>query len=128
MPETEDQEHTEKIVIIATHGTEDPERASLPFVMANAALAMDVQAVVILQGTAVFLAKKGCYEHVFAAGLPPLKELVDSFIQMGGVLLICTPCINERKITKEMLVENAVPIKAARVVTEVLEANATLNY
>jgi predicted peroxiredoxin len=128
MPETEDQQQTEKIVIIATHGGEDPERASLPFVMANAALAMDVQAVVILQGTAVLLAKKGCYEHVFAAGLPPLKELVDSFIQMGGVLLICTPCINERKITKEMLVENAQPIKAARVVTEVLEAKATLNY
>jgi predicted peroxiredoxin len=128
MPETEDQQQTEKIVIIATHGGEDPERASLPFVMANAALAMDVQAVVILQGTAVLLAKKGCYEHVFAAGLPPLKELVDSFIQMGGALLICTPCINERKITKEMLVENAQPIKAARVVTEVLEAKATLNY
>jgi predicted peroxiredoxin len=128
MPEDNEQEQAEKIVVIATHGGEDPERASLPCVMANAALAMDVQAVVILQGTAVLLAKKGCYEHVFAAGLPPLKELVDSFIQMGGTLLICTPCINERKITKEMLVENAMPIKAARVVTEVLEANATLNY
>jgi predicted peroxiredoxin len=128
MLETEDQEQTEKIVVIATHGAEDPERASLPFVMANAALAMDVQAVVILQGTAVTAAKKGCYEHVFAPGLPPLKELVDSFIQMGGTLLICTPCINERKITKEMLVEKAQPIKAARVVTEVLEAKATLNY
>jgi uncharacterized protein involved in oxidation of intracellular sulfur len=128
MPETEDQEQTEKIVIIATHGGEDPERASLPFVMANAALAMDIQAVVILQGTAVTVAKKGCYEHVFAQGLPSLKELVDSFIQMGGTLLVCTPCINERKITKDMLVETAQPIKAARVVTEVLEAKATLNY
>ena len=74
MPENEEQEQTEKIVVIATHGVEDPERASLPFVVANAALAMDVQAVVILQGTAVILAKKGCYEHVFAAGLPPCLE------------------------------------------------------
>jgi predicted peroxiredoxin len=128
MPETEDLEQTEKVVIIATHGGEDPERACLPFVMANAALAMDVHAVVILQGTAVTLAKKGCYEHVFSPGLPALKELVDSFIQLGGSLLVCTPCINERKITKDMLVETAQPIKAARVVTEVLEAKATLNY
>ncbi len=128
MPENEEQQQTEKLVIIATHGGEDPERASLPFVAANAALAMDVEAVVILQGTAVTLAKKGCYEHVFSAGLPPLKELVDSFIQLGGTLLVCTPCINERKITKDMLVENAQPVKAARVVTEVLEAKATLNY
>lgn len=128
MPEIEEQEKPEKIVIIATHGGEDPERACLPFVMANAALAMDSQAVVILQGTAVTLSKKGCYEHVFAAGLPPLKELVDTFIQMGGTLLVCTPCIQERKITKDMLVETAQPIKAARVIVEITEAKATLNY
>lgn len=128
MPGIEDQQLTEKVVIIATHGGEDPERASLPFVMANAALSMDTVAVVILQGTAVTLAKKGCYEHVFAPGLPPLKELVDSFIELGGALLVCTPCINERKITKEMLVEKAHPVKAARVITEILEAKATLNY
>jgi predicted peroxiredoxin len=128
MPNTEGQEQQEKIVIVATNGGEDPERASLPFVVANAALAMDTQAVVILQGTAVTVAKKGCYEHVFAAGLPPLKELVDSFLEMGGTLLVCMPCIEERKIGKEMLVEKAQPIKAARVVMEVLEAKATVCY
>ena len=132
MPEIEEeeqqQEPLEKIVVIATHGGEDPERACLPFVMANAALAMDVHAVVVLQGTAVTLAKKGCYEHVFSPGLPSLKELVDSFVQFGGTLLVCTPCINERKITKDMLVDTARPIKAARVITEVLSAKATLNY
>lgn len=122
------EEITEKIVIVATHGCEDPERASLPFVLANASLAMDTHAVVILQGTAVTLAKKGCYEHVFAAGLPSLKELVDSFIQLGGSLLVCSPCIQERQITTDMLVETAQPIKAARVVMELLEANATLSY
>ena len=121
-------EKADKIVVIATYGPEDPERACLPFVMANAALAMDTQAVVILQDTAVTLAKKGCYEHVFAAGLPSLKDLVDSFVELGGSLMVCLSCINERKITKEMLVETAHPIKAARAFTEVLEASATLNY
>ncbi len=118
----------EKILFIATHGPEDPERATLPFVMGNAALAMDVEAVVILQGTAVTLAKKGCYEHVFAPGLPPLKDLVDGFVALGGTLLVCTPCLKERKITNDMLVESTQPVKAARVVTEILEADATVNY
>ncbi len=122
------EETTEKIVIIATHGCEDPERACLPFILANASLAMDTHAVVILQGTAVTLAKKGCYEHVFAAGLPPLKELVDSFVELGGALLVCSPCIQERQISTDMLVETAQPIKAARVVMELLEASATLSY
>ena len=128
MPESEDEQQTEKMVVIVTHGGEDPERACLPFVVANAALAMDVQAVVILQGTAVTLAKKGCYEHVFAPGLPPLKDLVDSFIELGGTLLVCAPCLKERNITNDMLVDSTHPIKAARVVTEILEADATVNY
>ena len=123
-----DEAKVEKIVIIATHGGEDPERACLPFVLANASLAMDTPAVVILQGTAVTLAKKGCYEHVFAAGLPPFKDLVDSFIELGGTLLICSPCIQERQISPDTLVETAQPIKAARVVMELLEASATLSY
>jgi uncharacterized protein involved in oxidation of intracellular sulfur len=121
-------EKTEKIVIFATHGPEDPERATLPFVMGNGALVMDIETVVILQGVGVILAKKGCYEHVFAAGLPPLKELVDTFLSQGGKILVCTPCIRERKIDESMLVETAEPIAAARTVQEVLEANAVLNY
>ena len=121
-------EKQEKIVIISTHGPEDPERATLPFVMGNGALVMDAQATVVLQGTSVLLAKEGCYEHIFAAGLPPLKQLVDSFIQQGGKLLVCSPCIRERKIEEGMLVRSAEPIAAARVIQECLEANAVLNY
>ncbi len=118
----------EKLVIFGTHGPEDPERASLPFVIGNAALVMEVDVTVMLQGSAVIVAKKGCYEHVFAAGLPPLKELMDSFIEQGGKLLICTPCIQERKITPDMLLETAKPVKAARAVMEILESNATMTY
>jgi uncharacterized protein involved in oxidation of intracellular sulfur len=118
----------EKITIISTHGPEDPERATLPFVMGNAALAMDVQATVVLQGTSVLLSKQGCYEHVFAAGLPPLKDLVDSFVKQGGRILVCTPCIRERKIEESMLVESAEPIAAARVIVECLESKAVLSY
>ena len=40
---------TEKIVVIITHGPDDPERALFPFVMANGAMLMDAEATVILQ-------------------------------------------------------------------------------
>ncbi len=124
MPETNE----EKIVVIATHGAEDPERATLPFVVANAAQAMDTKAVVILQGYAVTLATPGVYEHVFASGMPALKELVDGFLKQGGELLVCTPCIKSRQIAPETLIPGGKPIAAARVVQECLEAKATLNY
>jgi len=123
-----DVEQTEKIVIIATHGPEDPEGASFPFLMGNAALAMDSHAIIVLQGAGVFLAKKGCYEHVFAAGFPPLKELVQSFVELGGKIWVCIPCIEERKITKDMLLDGTELAKSGKVILEVLDANATLNY
>jgi uncharacterized protein involved in oxidation of intracellular sulfur len=89
---------------------------------------MEVEAVVALQGTAVFLAKKGYLEHVFAAGLPPLKDLVQNFINEGGRLLVCVPCIRERKISEADLIEGASPTAAAALTQEILTANATLVY
>jgi uncharacterized protein involved in oxidation of intracellular sulfur len=119
---------SEKVTIIATHGPEDPQRATFPFMMANAALVMECEAVVVLQGTSVLLAQKGVYEHVFAAGLPPLAELMESFLKDGGRLLVCSPCVQERKIGQELLIEGAELIAGARVIKEVTESKATLNY
>jgi predicted peroxiredoxin len=123
-----EENKSEKMVIFATHGGEDPERATLPFVVGSAALAMDVPVTIILQGAGVTLMKKGCYEHIFAAGFDPLKKLIDSFMEFGGKILVCIPCLESRKITPDMLLEGAEQGKAGRVVQEVLEAKAVLNY
>jgi predicted peroxiredoxin len=123
-----EENKSEKIVIFATHGGEDPEKATIPFVIGSAALAMDVPVTVILQSAGVTLMKKGCYEHIFAAGFDPLKKLVDGFTELGGKILVCIPCIESRKITPDMMLEGAELGKAGRVVQEVLEAKAVLNY
>ena len=118
----------EKIVYIVTHGAEDPERATFPFMLATAAQAMEVEAVVALQGTSVFLAKKGFVEHVSAPGLPPLKDLVARFVSEGGRILVCVPCIRERKIEESDFIEGASTTAAAALNQEILSANATLVY
>ena len=118
----------EKMVYIVTHAGEDPERATFPFMLATAAQAMDVEVVVALQGVSVFLAKKGYLEHVAAAGLPALKDLVGKYFEAGGKLLICTPCVRERNIEESDLIEGAELIAAARLNQEILSANATLVY
>jgi uncharacterized protein len=121
-------EQKEKIVYLGTYGGENPEKASLPFVLANAALAMDVEAVVALQGPAVYLAKKGYLQHVSAPGLPPLQDLVKNFLAGGGRLLICVPCIKERKIEESDLIEGAQTTAAAKLTLEMLSAKATVTY
>ena len=80
-------EEKEKIVLISTHGGEDPERAIFPLMLANAAQSMDVEAVVVLQGNGVYLAKKGFADAITFPGLTPLKTLVDNYVANGGTFL-----------------------------------------
>jgi uncharacterized protein len=117
-----------RMVIIATHAGEDPERATFPFAMGNAAFAMDEEATIVLQGSGVFLAKKGYVEHVHASGFDPLKKLMDDFLELGGKILVCAPCIKERHIEEGDLIEKAQVIAAGTVINECCNAKAVLSY
>lgn len=118
----------DKLVIISTNGPENSEKATLPFVLATAAQTVDVKVVVILQANAVMVAKKGEAEVISAPGFLPLKSLVDTFLELGGELLLCTPCVKERGISDQELVEGAAPIAAGTVVAEVLSAKSVVTY
>lgn len=61
---------TSKLLIITTIGPENAEKASLPFVLATASQALDVEVTVFLQSSAVVLAKQG--EAGIAKGFQPL--------------------------------------------------------
>lgn len=119
---------TEKMVLISTTGIDNPEKAILPFVVAAAALTVDAEVVIILQAAAVMLAKTGIAETVNVPGFMPLKKLLDTFIEMGGRLLLCTPCIKERQISSEDLIPGSKLIAAATIVAETLSAKAVLTY
>ena len=88
----------DKLVFMITHGTDDPEHVTIPFVMAAAALASDVQVVIGLQADAVWLGTKGGGDAVAADGFPPLAKLMNDYREMGGKLLVCNPCMKSRGI------------------------------
>lgn len=105
---------SEKVLYFATHASEDPERAAMPFVMANAALAMDIHAIVCLQGDGVHLAQKGYTEKIRQPGaFAPLPELISTFIELGGKLLVCGPCLKERNIDENSDLIDGTEITAA---------------
>jgi len=118
----------EKMVYINTNGAENPERATLPFMMAGAALAMEVEVAVVLQGTGVFLAKKGYLENVPVTGSQPLQQLVATFMEGGGRLLVCIPCLKERHMAEADLIEGAILTSGVALNEEILSADATLVY
>jgi uncharacterized protein len=125
MPEKE-----EKILYFCTHAGDDPEKSAMPFVMAVAALAMDVKATLVLQGNGVYLARKGYVDNMLPpGGFPPLKKLVKDFIELGGKLLVCVPCIKERNISEETdLIDGAQPTAAGALNIEAIESDAVMVY
>jgi uncharacterized protein len=122
-------EKEEKILYMSTHGDEDLDKASIPFVLANGALAMDIKATVILQANAVLFAKKGFAETVPASGgFPPMKKLLADFIELGGIIQVCGPCIKDRGITPDDLIDGATVTAAAQVNITAMEADAVFVY
>ena len=65
-----------RILIISTHGSEDPTHAGLAFIMAKGAVEAGHRPEILLAGDASVLARKVVAESVLPMGLPPLKELI----------------------------------------------------
>ena len=118
-----------KILYIGTHGGEDPEKASMPFVMACAALAMEIKATVCLQGNGVYLAQKGYAENVSpGGGFPPIKELLKTFKELDGKMLVCAPCIKSRNIQESDLIEGVGITAAGALNIEAIASGAVFVY
>lgn len=66
-----------KLLYIGTHGTDDPTRATFPFLMAKGAIEAGHETGIILQGDAAILIKDSIVAHIQGYGVPPLKELVE---------------------------------------------------
>ena len=118
----------EKLVIMVTHGPDDPELATIPFAMAGAAVASDVEVVMGFQADGCLLVQKGVAETVKAPEFTPMSELLPTIREMGGKLLVCSPCLKKRGLHQEDLVEGAEIVAAGRFVAEVTSATSCLVY
>lgn len=96
-----------KVVINATHGPEDPERATLAFVLGNVAATADQEATVLLTIEGVWLAVQGRADGIAQHGLPPLREVMAQFLAAGGRIWACGACTEPRGIRPESLVPGA---------------------
>ena len=65
-----------RLLIISTHGSEDPTRAGLAFFMAKGAVEAGHRPEVVLVGDAAVLARKPVADSILPVGLPSLKELI----------------------------------------------------
>jgi predicted peroxiredoxin len=102
----------------ATHGRDDPERATLPFIVANVAASADQEAIVLLTIEGVWLATKGYADDIHHPGMQPLSEVLASLLAAGGEVWACGACTKPRGITDEDLIDGARIISAVDFVAE----------
>ncbi len=72
-----------RILIISTHGSEDPTRAGLAFFLAKGAVDAGHKPEIVLAGDAAVLARKPVAESVLPVGMPPLKDLMAFALEHG---------------------------------------------
>jgi uncharacterized protein len=113
-----------RVMASCTHGKDDPERATLPFIVGNVAVTADQEAVVLLTIEGAWLATKGYADGIQKEGFQPLKEVIQSFVANGGQIWACGACTKPRGITEADLIEGARIVTAANVV-EYLASGAT---
>lgn len=105
-----------KFCVSLSFGNDDTDKATVAFVVANAALASDKEVVVFLSIEAVHLSQKGVTDAIHEEGFAPLKELMDNFAQEGGKIFVCSPCFRKRKLDEGRLVDGAIVVGGAKLV------------
>jgi uncharacterized protein len=119
---------TARILANATHGKDDPERATLAFVVGNVAAAADQEAVVLLTIDGVWLATKGYADGLHKEGFQPLREIIQAFVAGGGQVWVCGACAKPRGISEADLIEGARIVTAANAVEYMASGATTLSF
>jgi predicted peroxiredoxin len=118
----------DRLLIVSTHSNDDPERATIPFVLGLTAVSQGKEAVVLLQIDGVWMARKGFAELVRDESFPPAAEMMNQFLEAGGRLLVCGPCAKKRRLEPADLIEGAVIVNAPTIVREMGEARNVVSY
>jgi predicted peroxiredoxin len=96
-----------KVLVNLATGMEDPERVTVAFLVAGAALDQGHEVVIWTTKDAVRLGLPGEAVGEACEGCPPLERLFQQFQDGGGKLWLCPICLDARKLGDAEKVANA---------------------
>lgn len=117
-----------KFCVSLTFGKDNTDKATVAFVIANAAVASDKDVVVFLSIEGVNLSQQGYADNIHEEGFAPLKELITNFTNAGGKILVCSPCFKKRKLDDGKLIGGATIVGGAKLVEFLSEGTPTICY
>ena len=117
-----------KFVVSISVARNDTDKATVGFVIANAAVASDKETVVFLSIEGTRLSQKGYADDIHEEGFAPLKELMDNFAEAGGTIYVCSPCFKKRSLDEDNLVAGAKIVGGAKLVEFMGEGAPSISY
>lgn len=119
---------TKKFCVSLTYAKNDSDKATVAFVVANAALASEQETVVFLSTEAVRLSQQGYADDIAEPGFAPLRELIGNFVRAGGTIWVCSPCFKRRELDENRLIAGATIVGGAKLVEFLSQGAASVSY
>ena len=117
-----------KFCVSITHAKDNTDKATVGFVVANAAVGSGKETLVFLSVEAVRLSQKGFADGIQEEGFAPLKELIENFAKAGGTMYVCSPCFKKRKLDENNLVAGASIVGGAKLVEFLSDGSPCVSY
>lgn len=117
-----------RFCVSLTRAKDDTDKATVGFVIANAAIGCEQETIVFLSTEGVRLAVKGYADDIHEEGFAPLKQLMSSFVEAGGKILVCSPCFKKRSLDEANLVAGATIVGGAKLVEFLAGGSPCVSY
>jgi uncharacterized protein len=106
----------DKFCVSLSFAKDNSDKATVGFVVANAAAASNKETMVFLSTEGVRLSQKGYADDIREEGFAPLADLMKSFAEAGGKIFVCSPCFKKRGLKEDALVPGAAVVGGAKLV------------
>jgi len=117
-----------KFCVSLTCAKDNSDKATVAFVIANAAAASDKETLVFLSTEGVRFAQKGYADDIHEAGFAPLKELLENFLKADGKIYVCSPCFKKRSLDEQHLVPGVTIVGGAKLVEFLSDGAPCITY
>ena len=114
------------LLYVQTSGIDRPERLYSPFILAQTAKAMGIDATVYFLGTGITVLKKGNAEKIKIGEFPSLKDVMDQAVKAGVKLMVCEQSCQLINLDKGDFIPDAEIVGAATLNDLVLDADGTM--
>ena len=116
------------ILVSLASSHDNPDRATVAFVVASAAAASGQDTTIFLSAEGSWLGAQGEAEKINEEGFARLADLRDGYVEAGGKIIVCSPCAKRRGIDESKLVAGAVIAGGAAIVALMADGAATISY